>query len=91
MLPNSNRTLVYEHSSWELKRAEWSRNTLCTQSSGNEKSETHLANRFLIKTDRFFVKEKRKATAQPDSPPMKERREKPLKEKPSLIQVFNVV
>ena len=28
MLPNSNRTSVFEHSGWEPKRAEWSRNEL---------------------------------------------------------------
>ena len=33
MLPNSNRTLVFEHSGWELKRAKWSRNALGGQVS----------------------------------------------------------
>ena len=28
MLPNSNRTLVFEHSGWEPKRAKWCRNAL---------------------------------------------------------------
>ena len=26
MLPNSNRTSVFEHSGWDPKRGEWSRN-----------------------------------------------------------------
>ena len=38
MLPNSNRTSVFEHSGWESKRAEWSRNALRARSRGNEKS-----------------------------------------------------
>ena len=38
MLPNSNRTSMFEHSDWEPKRAEWSRNALRAQSRGNEKS-----------------------------------------------------
>ena len=50
-------------------------------------AETHSADRFLIKTDRFLIKEKRKATAQPDSPPKKRKRreKKPKVELPSLI------
>ena len=45
-------------------------------------AETHSADRFLIETDRILIKEKRKATAQPVSPPTKREREgkKPLKE-----------
>ena len=73
MLPNSNRTSVFEHSGWEPKRAEWSRNALRARSRGNIKepseAETHSA-------DRFLIKEKRRATAQPDSPPKRERKGK---------------
>ena len=57
MLQNSNRTSVFEHLSWEPKRARWSRNALRTRSCGNEKpskAEMHS-------TDRFLIKEKRKA------------------------------
>ena len=85
MLSNSNRTSVFEHSGWELKKAEWSRNALRARSRENKKepsrAETHSA-------DRFLIEKKRKATAQPDSPPKKREREgkkKPEGKLPSLI------
>ena len=40
-------------------------------------AKTHSADRFIIKTDRFLIKEKRKATAQPDSLPKKKEDKKP--------------
>ena len=43
-------------------------------------AKMHSADRFLIKMVRFLIKEKRKATAQPDSPPKKREVKKPLKE-----------
>ena len=38
MLLNSNRTLVFEHSGREPKRAEWGRSALSARSRGNKKS-----------------------------------------------------
>ena len=60
MLPNSNRTLVFEHLGWEPERAEWSRNALRARSRGNEKSrvEPKRTRRtgFLLKRTGFLFK-----------------------------------
>ena len=61
VLPNSNRTSVFEHSRWEPKRAEWSRNTIHSISRERKEprgAETHSADRFLIKRKGFLLKRK---------------------------------